>query len=928
MTRSLPALACAAVLVCALPAGPAGQARYGPAASARVLGGPVVTVEAGAPDWVAYASAFNLLRMAGVPFVLEGAPVDPDVPQVDLAQPPGQTIFLTGLTVGAALDRIGRENPRFRWVERDNVIVARISPSSGGVLAMRVPRFVIADANARSAMGALIEGAAPSWDAAARIAIGRRPALVPGLPERPAAPVRPVSVSLTAPAIVEDILVRLARESGGWSWTVQYDRIPASIDTATITLLDRHELVTATSPSVQPRTPRIDAAVMRPGRDLPAMLAEYARTAGIAINIEQVPGMPQLMLPRLPDFDLTGVPPATAIRRLVAHDSRYEWTERDGRFIVRPRRSSPSLLDTTVQSFVRVDEPFEAVLSDLLTRAGAETRSAAVRSGRAAGAALAEAGQRPVTVEFRSPVTVREVLDALASGAGGASWSLRGGPIQPGRGSYELTIHRPDGWSVSRAFTVSEPVRPSRAPEVELPPELDRDVARSVPPHAWLISPYLSIAASAAAPVGIELRPERGIERDPRYVRVQQNPFMTVPQGRLSDFLFLQLERDPASALRVRNGVINIAPRDAWTLPKHFLDQPIGRFAVESETVWQVAVRLRQRLNPTALKGTAIASAPPQFGPGRENQWGRTLTFSLEHATARDVLNTLVARHGNLAWLVRYQSLQPNRDAEVRDADAVLVLSLLNDAASPGLQVDHSGAMTLMRAPDRGTLFATVAVSGVAPGPAPHLNLPLRGDREVMLDRICRGLGAQCVFEVLTSELRTFGPMGPNEAYYDFTGLSIEEALDVVTRFVPDLTWRRDGALYRVRSRGLETVKDLPLDRRVASFEHDLPAISSIREAVRGLLLSTGVERPVVQSGAAGADIITSSPNRPAERPIAVRLRNATIREILDEISRLHGELTWSVRYLYVNGTMPQLDFALSVRNSTTGSTVYLPPPR
>jgi len=29
-----------------------------------------------------------------------------------------------------------------------------------------------------------------------------------------------------------------------------------------------------------------------------------------------------------------------------------------------------------------------------------------------------------------------------------------------------------------------------------------------------------------------------------------------------------------------------------------------------------------------------------------------------------------------------------------------------------------------------------------------------------------------------------------------------------------------------------------------------------------------------------------------------------------------------------VNGTMPQVDFALSVRNSTTGSTVYLPPPR
>ena len=81
-----------------------------------------------------------------------------------------------------------------------------------------------------------------------------------------------------------------------------------------------------------------------------------------------------------------------------------------------------------------------------------------------------------------------------------------------------------------------------------------------------------------------------------------------------------------------------------------------------------------------------------------------------------------------------------------------------------------------------------------------------------------------------------------------------------------------------------------------------------------------------MQSGAASVDIIPSPPNRTGERPVAVRMRNATIGEILDEIARLHAQVTWSVRYLFVNGTMPQLDFALSARDGTTASTISLPP--
>lgn len=919
----------------AQPQGAVGQAqpRYGPAASTRILGGPAVTLEAGAPDWGAYVAAFNLLRAAGVRFVLEDAPVDPDRPQVDLARPAGHTIILTGLSVGAALDRIRRENPRFRWAERDGVIVASFLPPGAGVLAMSVPRLSMTDANSRTAMGALIDTMAPAWDASARITIGPRARLTPGLPDRPVPAAQLVSINIATPTRVEDVLVRLARESRAWSWTVQYDRVPASLDTAKITIIDANDVVTATSPSITPRPARFDANTPRPGRDLPSLLTEFARTAGVVINIEHLSVPPELMLYRVPDFDLTSVPPATTVRRLVAHDSRYEWTERDGRFIVRPKGTSNSILDTTVPAFVRAGEPLDDVLTDLLTRLGAVPRSMPAGAGRGRGGA-SEAERKLVTVEFRTPTSARDVLDALAAQAGGASWSFRGGPSFSGRSSYDVTLRGPDGWTVSRAFTLNETVRPTRPPEVAIPPHIERDIVRVEVPGAWEISPYLAIAAAAAAPIGIELRPERWFERDPRFIRTGQLSFMTPSaDGKLSNFLFVQLERDPASALRVNNGVINIAPRETWALPRHFLDQPIGRFSVESRTAWEVAVALRQRMNPEAAKGTALSSAPPEFGPGRENQWAKTLTFTLDQATPRSVLNVLVAQHGNLAWLVRYQNLVPERDADVRNTDAVVVLSLLNDPGSAPLQVDVNGAMTLMRTPARGSPFAITLERppGVPPGPPPggpappaHLYFPTRVGRvDSNLDRLCRGLGGRCVIEVLTDELRTTGPAGPNEAYYDFTGMPIEAALDVLTRILPDLTWRREGTLYRIRSRGLDAMKDLPLDRRVASFEHDLPTVSAVRDAMRRVLLTSLADGSPASSGP-GVELITSG-GQAADRPIAVRMRNATIREILNEISRAHGELTWGVRYLYVNGTMPQLELSFSVRNSTTGSVVYLP---
>jgi hypothetical protein len=55
-----------------------------------------------------------------------------------------------------------------------------------------------------------------------------------------------------------------------------------------------------------------------------------------------------------------------------------------------------------------------------------------------------------------------------------------------------------------------------------------------------------------------------------------------------------------------------------------------------------------------------------------------------------------------------------------------------------------------------------------------------------------------------------------------------------------------------------------------------------------------------------------------------VRLQNATIREILDAIVRANPDYSWGVRYLDAHGTIPQLDFRLTERGSSSTSTVPL----
>src|SRR4029079_13599710 len=110
---------------------------------------------------------------------------------------------------------------------------------------------------------------------------------------------------------LQTVLSAIARANGAMTWTVQYDRAPASVETATIALTEYNETVTAQSPAAF--TDSIAAASsaqrMPIASSIMAMLANYAvRNPGVKLSVEEVATIREPMTTPLTGAGPPGVP--------------------------------------------------------------------------------------------------------------------------------------------------------------------------------------------------------------------------------------------------------------------------------------------------------------------------------------------------------------------------------------------------------------------------------------------------------------------------------------------------------------------------------------------------------------------------------------------------------------------------------------------
>ena len=786
------------------------QVQRGPLANSRIAGSPVVTLFTPTSDPAAYSAALGSVMRAGVRYGIEGPALDPSVPQFDFAHPPGPGQTLTGLLLGDALDIIGRANPRMRWSEADGMVIVRLT-NPNSFLDKRIRRYAVENATPRAALEALIRILAPERVTAGGVDGVNATSAAVDAQMAPRAG-RDVTLALENQTVLE-VLNRISRENGALSWNIRYDRTPADISTAIFTFSESGRAAIAgpprPNPSPAPGTgvptgpPPPDLHRLSINSEMPLALTSYARAVSVPMGIERLPQTPESISARPSTIiDVAAVPPATAIAWIVAYDSRFEWRERSGRFLIRPKPTAgkPSVLDKPLGSFVRDRKPFESVVADWLREIEAETQPPRMDMTRTSlPAGTMDAARRvQISVGLRRATTARDALDAICEAAGMLSWDLREQySSNPGARTFSLDITSPDGWRYTAPFRITGTALPTTpAPRASIPPEMDRDIGRVSPAAtASPVDAFLSVAAAARMPIGIDAGTDVLPSRDPRLTVMGGAQPQPLGPGRLSEILSVVLTRSPGVELTVREGVLTVAPRGSTAQPDHFLNRPIGAFSIVKLPTSKAIALVRMRMNPATREAT-LADVPAEAGTARFAAFDRPVTIDLPNPSARDVLNAIVFQNGGVGWTVRYAGAD-GRPGRAVEEDCVLEMWPMSGSAYMSVQVSRSGTWSEPSRDIRTSITARVPAPPTGQ-PRAQISLPINSRRlTTELNRWCRSLSMTCTVELVgPPNVGSMGPTGPPTALYDFTGMPAQEALEKLVTFAPDLEWREEGRVY------------------------------------------------------------------------------------------------------------------------------------
>jgi hypothetical protein len=181
-----------------------------------------------------------------------------------------------------------------------------------------------------------------------------------------------------------------------------------------------------------------ETRLLIPVADVESMVWLYTDRARVPIGLETMPGSAGPGLPReVPPLDLTGVPAADAIRRILAADPRYLSTNANGIINVRPKsaadRSSP-WLGRTMTIALR-EQSANVLLDRLLVLFGGQPPS---EPRRPRGKLL--------TLDLQK-VTIREALNRICLAEGTLSWRFHAGPGAERGAHLIVELKSFDGWN-------------------------------------------------------------------------------------------------------------------------------------------------------------------------------------------------------------------------------------------------------------------------------------------------------------------------------------------------------------------------------------------------------------------------------------------------------------------------------------------------
>lgn len=399
------------------------------------------------------------------------------------------------------------------------------------------------------------------------------------------------------------------------------------------------------------------------------IIQQVLQAAGVPHGVEQArrtADTARIDFGRRPDRTaiLDGITVREALDSIVREDPRYEWSESDGRILVRAvdARGS-SALDVRVPRFAVADVSFTDALAALvhaidrsrpaptviqfgvtLNISGAEVAPLVItgqaRAEPPAAAPRKGDGQRLITLALRG-ATVLEILDAIARADGQLSWS----------------VHYDAGGARFENATISLKGRTSSARAVSA--NAEREALRMRDPHRLLI-PFISpldrmlmlYVQRARIQVGIELLSDND---RPSFIDVPALDLTDVPPvAALSRMVAFDSRFDWVDS----GAIFNIRPKQGHAEEPSILDQPIDTFSVAdvtAEGTLDAIGRLFGSATPGGGYGEGGLIDVDEKEQRRRIDEGRakTMSLTLANTSIREILNPICRAHGTLSWSLR-----------------------------------------------------------------------------------------------------------------------------------------------------------------------------------------------------------------------------------------------------------------------------------
>lgn len=167
-----------------------------------------------------------------------------------------------------------------------------------------------------------------------------------------------------------------------------------------------------------------------------------------------------------------------------------------------------------------------------------------------------------------------------------------------------------------------------------------------------LILTLLRIAADYHLPMGIERVVREALER-PMVVQLKQ--------GAVGDLLDLCLHQIPGYLWAERSGAIHVYGTKELNDDSNLFNFIIPSYEINNESINKADRNLRIRLLFEKESASGIVGS---FSPGPELDDPR-ISLRAQDSTVRDILNQLVALHGEVVWIAR---VEPERLSQIPQA--------------------------------------------------------------------------------------------------------------------------------------------------------------------------------------------------------------------------------------------------------------------